>query len=444
MKISFMFRLFISCALLIRPVLTSIAFILSFFIPKLIKRRQLEKKNRVLPPYRSFKKDQKIADFCFEVSSEGELEQVRPLLERMLKAHKKVELIYSSDSVEKKIDQMASLYPELLRVQVMPLLTSGPCNKGYFQNIGQWITAPTLIFCRYDFFPELLILKKNTKTFVLASAATKKLSWFKKEVFKLFDIVIAANQFEEKAFKDLLDKNVVIENCDFRIPRIAERLSLATETLGKLPYLKDYLHYLDSLDGSQKVIFGSLWPSDLAIFKENSSLDSSDSSLVEDITNKKMHFLIAPHKLSDEFVMELKKSLDLIFGSENVGILNQHNHQKIFPVTILQQGGVLCELYLKFGMAYVGGGYERSIHSVFEPFFANCEVITGGNISRSTEFDYINQELPSEIHVLKNPEFFYNRVTAIKHNKRNLQKRLSLIEETKTKMNDIFIHLIKE
>lgn len=437
MKISFMFRLFIGFTLLIRPFLTSIAFILSFFIPKLTKRRHLENKNRTLPFYRSFKKDQKRADFCFEVSSEGELEQVRPLLERMLTANKKVELIYSSDSVEKKIDQMASLYPEILRVQVMPLLSSGPFTGAYFQNIGQWITAPTLIFCRYDFFPELLILKKSSNTFVLASAATKKLSWFKKEVFKLFDVVIAANQFEEKAFRDLLDKKVLIENCDFRIPRIAERLSTAFETLEKLPYLKNYLNYLDSLEADKKVIFGSLWPSDLAIFKNN-------PSLIEEINNKKMHFLIAPHKLSDEFVKELKESLELIFGRENVGIINKENHQKIFPVTILQQGGVLCELYLKFSMAYVGGGYERSIHSVFEPFFANCEVITGGNISRSTEFDYINQELPSEIHVLKNPEFFYNKVMAIKHNKQNLQKRAFLIEETKTKMNEILIHLIKE
>lgn len=438
MKTSFLFRLLIGLSLFIRPFLTIFIFILTSFVPKLAKRRHLENKNKGLPNYSSFKLKKEQADFCFEVSSEGELEQVRPLLEKILLAQKKVELIYSSDSVEKKIEQLSKDYPTLLRIQVMPLISAGPIHRFIFQNIGHWISAPTFIFCRYDFFPELLALKlRNPRMqFVLASAATKKNSWFKKEVFKLFDVVIAANQLEELAFKSLLTNEVFIENCDFRIPRIAERLEKASETLDRVSYLRPYLEYLSSVESAQKVIFGSLWVSDLSIFK--------DEKLIEAVKKKKMHFLIAPHKLSDDFIKDLKLNLAALFGPENVGVINQKEHQTIYPVTILQQGGVLCELYLKFSMAYVGGGYERSIHSVFEPFFANCEVITGGNVSRSTEFDYITQELPSEIHVLKNPEFFYNIVTAIKNKERNLQKRVELIERTKKKMNEIFVHLIKE
>lgn len=437
MKTSFMFRLLIGLSLLIRPFLTIIGLILSCFNSKLKQRRHLENKNTTKESYASFKKSGiDKADFCFEVSSEGELEQVRPLLEKMLKASRKIELIYSSDSVEKKVEQLSVLYPNTLRLQVMPLLTSGPFSFGPFQNIRSWITASKIVFCRYDFFPELLVLKNAQTQFVLASAATKKMSWFKSEVFKLFDIVIAANEFEAKTFRSLLGSGVVVENCDFRIPRIAERLEESVHTLEKIVYLKDYLSYLDSLPSDKKIVFGSFWPSDMNIF--------SNAELVREVKEKKLHFMIAPHKLSDEFINHLKEELSQIFGNECVGVINKNNFQQIYPVTILQQGGVLCEMYLKFSMAYVGGGYERSIHSVFEPFFANCEVITGGNISRSTELDYIVQELPSEIHVLKNPEFFYNEVSAIKFNKQNLEKRKDLILQSKNKMNEIFTDLIKD
>ena len=59
--------------------------------------------------------------------------------------------------------------------------------------------------------------------------------------------------------------------------------------------------------------------------------------------------------------------------------------------------GVLCELYQKFDLAYVGGGFEKSIHSVLEPFWAGCQVVCGPGTHRSTEFDYCQSILKDKI-----------------------------------------------
>lgn len=120
-----------------------------------------------------------------------------------------------------------------------------------------------------------------------------------------------------------------------------------------------------------------------------------------------MHILLAPHKLDDDFSKVLKEKCQEIFGADLVGIVNNETPYQGSPVVILQMGGILCELYSLFKASYVGGGYERSIHSVLEPFFSNNMVVTGPVIHRSTEFDLAFEIAPAEIHVLKTPESFY-------------------------------------
>src|SRR5690606_11150334 len=50
--------------------------------------------------------------------------------------------------------------------------------------------------------------------------------------------------------------------------------------------------------------------------------------------------------------------------------------------------GVLCELYADLGLAYVGGGFEASVHSILEPLVAGVDRLAAGpKNERSTEFD---------------------------------------------------------
>jgi 3-deoxy-D-manno-octulosonic-acid transferase len=86
---------------------------------------------------------------------------------------------------------------------------------------------------------------------------------------------------------------------------------------------------------------------------------------------------------------------------------------------------MLCELYQYFDCAYIGGGYEKSIHSVLEPFLMGAKVLCGPKIHRSTEYDYIHEVAPDEIVVLNNPNLFYTKWEELKNNKQGFD-RLSL------------------
>jgi 3-deoxy-D-manno-octulosonic-acid transferase len=413
---------------LLRPIFSLLAVVLRPLVPFIKKRLDFERKNLLEESSLPF--EQKNADFCFEISSEGELEQVRSLLEAALHNQKKVEIIYSSPSVENKCSLLYSQFPDQIRLLRLPLLSSAPISFLYFQSIWTWVSAPVIVFCRYDFFPELILLRLKSKQFILVSGALKKRSWYKVECLKFFDVIIAATENEMNNFKSELGNSASLYNCDFRIPRIEDRNLHANETLAKREILANYIEKLKSIAASKKLILGSAWVSDMEILL--------DARLIERVKKGDLHILLAPHKIDDESVRALKKKCEEIFGQKSVEVVDENNFYLDSNIVILQMGGILCELYSLFSLCYVGGGYERSIHSVLEPFFSNNIVITGPTIHRSTEIDVIMEIAANEIHVLNRPDSFYTVMESIDLNSMNLTARKHFLQQTRNSMSTIF------
>lgn len=390
---------------LIRAPLSLLLVVLKNFNSLLKNRVDFERKNLLEDECRSFKKDHLIADYCFEVSSEGELEQVRPLIEIFLKEKKRIEILFASPSVESKCVKLARENRELIRILRLPLVSFFPVNFLFFQSLWQWVSAPKILLCRYDFYPEILTFKWFGKKLILLSAASKKHSWFKQESYSLFDIIVAANKSEEKFFKKMFPLKKVF-SFDFRIPRIFERIALANDTLDKKYEIRDYLIFLGSKSNEEKIIIGSAWGSDFEILK--------NKDLEKDLSNGKLHLLIVPHSLSAasiKFLIEQLKSQFPQIPVYEISALSDFKTELLikYPgIVLLGTPGILCELYTQFSFAYVGGGYERSIHSVLEPYLSGSVVFFGPKVHRSTEYDFIKDLSPQEIHLLKNPESFYN------------------------------------
>jgi 3-deoxy-D-manno-octulosonic-acid transferase len=404
------------------------------FSRPLKKRIDFERQNLIQDECRSFKLDLLIADYCFEISSEGELEQVRPLIEYYLKKGKRIEIIFASPSVEKKGLQLASEFKEQIRILRLPIASFAPLGFLFFQNLWGWVTAPTLLLCRYDFFPELLSFKFLGKKLILLSAASKKPSWFKNQAHQLFDLIIAANTVEARYFRAQYP-SLKILSFDFRVPRIFKRLESAKITLNAVSELATYLNYLDSLAAPLKLIMGSAWESDLIVL--------TNELWANEIQRGNIHLLIVPHNLEPQSIIQLKKAVNNLMpevplyeiskGLEFDAFLFGHKP----GIIILNLSGVLCEFYSQFSLAYVGGGYERSIHSVLEPFLAGCQVIVGPKIKRSTEYDFAHELVPDEIHLLNNPESFYNLVKQVSLMAPKAQIRANLALEADILMESI-------
>jgi 3-deoxy-D-manno-octulosonic-acid transferase len=433
-RIIFIFLLFL--AALIRGPISVLLIILKNLSRPLKARIYFERKNLIQDECRSFKREGKVADYCFEISSEGELEQVRPLIEYYLNNKKRIEILFSSPSVEAKCLKWAVDFSDQLRIMRLPIASFAPVSFLIFQSPWDWVSAQTIIFCRYDFFPELLSFKFFGKKLILLSAASKNSSWFKNQSNSLFNFIVAANETEARYFRENF-QGIKVFAFDFRVPRIFKRLEIALQTLQSVPELSTYLNFLVSIPHSQKLILGSAWESDLVIFKNDT--DKWNKELISGT----MHLLIVPHKLNNESITELKASLSSLMPNMPLYEISKDNGFNAAKwssrpgIMILNLSGVLCELYSKFSFAYVGGGYERSIHSVLEPFLSGCQVACGPKINRSTEYDFIKELAPGEIHLLKNLESFYNLVKVNASKAPDISLRINLSKKADTLMESI-------
>ena len=319
--------------------LLSLVFI---FIPQVRERLVFERKNGSDPFTRKFSSP---ADLAFEFSSEGEFQQVMPLITDALAAGKKIELLYFSPSVEKGVKELCEKHPGKIRALRYPLLTGGFLH---------WMTSPKLILVRYDLFPDILSYPGELfmvwVTFKKERSRGRNVSSWKKQFLRRAKTIIYATDEDAAEGNRMGFPGYAF---DFRIEQIRRRLLEKDDKFARIFPEYSSLGF-DQFPREKRLIFGNAWPSDLILLE----------NLPEDI-----YILVVPHKLEPEILAAFEKHL----GKRAV---------------ILNKKGVLCELYADFGRAYVGGGFETSIHSVLEPLISGADQISAGPINhRSTEID---------------------------------------------------------
>jgi len=396
----FVFVLIVST--LLRIPLSLILIVFKDLSPFLKDRILFERKNLIDSGTASFK-DRK-ADALFFMASEGEFEQVRPLIDLFILKKKKIELVFTSPSVEKKIKDFYQLHEEQVRYLRLPLVSFFPINFLYFQSLWQFVSAKHLFLCRYDFYPEILLLKiLFRKKLYLLSGAIKKPDWYKLQSLKTFDYILAVTNKEKIEISKIT--KVEIDVFDLRIPRIIDRSHHFESKLSQHENLKWILNHYQKLPNQSKLILGNIWPSDLDILN---SLEWM--ALIKDLD---LNILIVPHKIDAKFLAQCEKKLMDLNLPSRISKVSQIQDFQIEKIQLLDFSGYLCECYNLFPISYVGGGFDRSIHSVLEPVFSQCKLITGPKIFRSTEWDLSFEMVPNEIRVLKNPESFYNEFIAL-------------------------------
>jgi 3-deoxy-D-manno-octulosonic-acid transferase len=365
--------------------------ILRLFLPWLGKSRfDFEKLNFQDSYARSFAKDNLQADFAFEVSSQGEFQQVLEIIKSMLVQGKKVEIIYASPSLENDMQSFKSHYSlEQLRVLRLPILIRSLFWKRDFQ-VKSWVTSSKFGFVRYDFYPHLLSMcfKRKMEVYLFWGSLKNKLSgafssWFWKNLSRCFAKVFAANNKNKLKFIELNDQ-LQVETSELRTLSIESRLQQKEEVFNKKNVSK--LVELLKSDKRQKIILGSAYFEDLEYFDV--------PALKQKVLNKEVLVLIAPHSLAEENLNRFSEGLN----SREFETLVLADDSQIPESDLLNSGvllfygkGLLCEFYSLCDVAYVGGGFEKSIHSVLEPYWSGCHVVCGPKTHRSTEFDFCKE-----------------------------------------------------
>jgi 3-deoxy-D-manno-octulosonic-acid transferase len=177
---------------------------------------------------------------------------------------------------------------------------------------------------------------------------------------------------------------------DFRMEQIKRRMEKREEKFAKFfPQYQGLKKVIDRYPRQKRLIMGNAWPQDLFLLE----------NLPADVL-----LVIVPHQLKPEIFEEIR--LKLIELGRPMEVISDMTIEAPTGSTILvNKKGILCELYSDFAMAYVGGGFGVSVHSILEPLVAGSEHLSCGPVNhRSTEFD-IAHSFGSMKEVKSNQEF---------------------------------------
>lgn len=376
--------------------------LIRLFLPWLGKERlAFEGLNQGDPFARSFREDHLQASMAFEVSSQGEFQQVLGVVNFLIQSGNLVEIIYASPSLESDIQSFKQqVSREQVRFLRLPLIRRSHFKSDH-KNLEHWVTAKNFAFVRYDFYPHLLSMcfgaHKNVILFwgslknKLKSALSR---WLWRQLSLSFKVIYAAGPSSMRQFQQL-NPQANVQLSEMRLMAIEQRLAQREDKFqaAKVSKFLNLLHR----DPRQKVVFGSGYVDDIEILQEK--------SFQQKLMDAKILLTIAPHDLATENLQRIKSALQSIAGlkfcvlqtDQETVDLKLEQDLASFHVIVLITKGILCEFYTTQDICYVGGGFERSIHSVIEPFWAGCSVLCGPKTHRSTEFDFCQEMDASRI-----------------------------------------------
>lgn len=114
--------------------------------------------------------------------------------------------------------------------------------------------------------------------------------------------------------------------------------------------------------GGPVLVAGSTWPEDEAVL------------LPAFARAQGWKFCLAPHELGAGKIEGLERRLREL-GLESQRFSAGGPWKK--PVLLLDQMGLLAEVYAWGDLAFVGGSFRKQVHSVMEPLAAGCRVVVG-------------------------------------------------------------------
>ncbi|MCO5247645.1 MAG: hypothetical protein M9887_01670 [Chitinophagales bacterium] len=129
------------------------------------------------------------------------------------------------------------------------------------------------------------------------------------------------------------------------------------------------------IDGNTAIVLGSAHLSDLAYLKTL----LNDTDIYNDLK-----FIVVPHEVNEIEIKKIKKELP------QSGLYSQNEtHQNIL---IMDQLGQLKFIYRYAQVAWIGGGFDKSVHNVLEAAAYNIPLISGVKIQKMHEAEVLKKE----------------------------------------------------
>jgi 3-deoxy-D-manno-octulosonic-acid transferase len=301
------------------------------------------------------------------VSSVGELEQARPVIEFLSAKGHSLVLSYFSPSVPKLVKDWGFVR----HADYLPFDTPEAMRE-----LMALIRPRALVLNRYDLWPNhVLAAREAGVPVILINASTPPVGWFgmlsllvRRPLFAAIDGWTFVDAAAAAAWEPYLDEPARgLVAGDPRVDRAlarAERLiaeGKAREQLGRWRRSGFCL------------VAGSTWAPDEDVLLAAWPRVKGSKGLV-----------IVPHEPDEPHLLRLERELRKR-GLSHVRFSRLAEGDAPAEVLIVDQRGFLAEIYGLGDLAYVGGGFTRHIHSIVEPVAHGKLVAFGPRFARSPE-----------------------------------------------------------
>lgn len=301
----------------------------------------------------------------FHASSLGEFEQARPVLEEYRRRHPdcRVVLTFFSPSgyeVRKNYagaDAVLYLPPDL------------PHRVRRFLNTWQPSMA---FFVKYDFWYNYLgeLHRRGVPNYIFSAIFRPNQyffrpwgAWYRRQLKECYTHIFVQN--EESL--NLL-KGISIDHCSLAGDTRFDRVHQIAQAAARNEVVETFL---DGYDGAV-VVGGSTWPPDeelLAQFQKNAP--------------RPVRLILAPHVISEDHLRQIER---LFPDSIRYSQLNtQHLTLNTKKVLIIDNIGLLSQLYRYADAAYIGGGFGVGIHNILEAVTFGKPVVFGPTYGKFKE-----------------------------------------------------------
>ena len=291
----------------------------------------------------------------FHCASLGEFEQGRPIIENLKKSFPENFVLltfYSPSGYEMRKDYSHADY-----IMYLPLDTRS--NAEYFVSTVKPLWA---IFIKYEFWYHFLhtLNKHHIPTFLVAAVFRSNQIFFKwyggffRQIPFFFTEIFVQNANSKDLLQEIgYTKTTVIG--DTRIDRVREIANQAQTDQRILEFI-----------GNRKVLIaGSTWPPEEKILLQ----------WIEKVNLNEWCLILAPHQVAPLHIQKIKNQ----FKQYRLITYSQLTERSASDILLIDTIGILSRLYQVGTLAFIGGGFGKSIHNILEPAAFGIPIIFGPN-----------------------------------------------------------------
>ncbi len=298
-------------------------------------------------------------------AASGEIEYARPVIREYKKQHPNVPIIvtYSSPSAKKILEG-------LHEVDVWAAL---PWDLDFLLKafVTKW-NPRALLYSRTDVWPVLakVISQRNipsclfSATFADNSSRLKGLTRFlTKYSLNHVDEIHCVSEEDRKNLEALGLHTKIFVSGDTRFDQVFHRLENPKPLKNELMPTPDEFVF----------IAGSTWPEDEDII----------IPAIAKLKRSALKVIIAPHETTPSHLEKLEKQMS------DAGLpyvrYSKTSEWSAGSILLIDQVGILAELYTWSDMAFIGGSFKKQVHSVMEALAAGLPVMVGPHHQNNRE-----------------------------------------------------------